>query len=254
MTKIALDSILYFVLFIATIWVLLIEFFFFDSIEWFAGGARLSQISVSICLSFIAAYIFYFLTIQVPKKRDLAQLREISAPLLNDILFHILMIMQGATNKKLSQKKLKLEALTVKEFSNAMNDIYFDTLLRDSCNGMTVGKSVVSHIEQLKSTSRELLSYVLHMEPSYIALISKVIRGDFYDSWCNSYENYGKVQTANNIDLPFMTVGNDLSKYASNLEEYQKLYKSIECVLCDMYKDTEVAKKYIQNCKDLQNS
>ena len=60
-----------FIIFIfATITILLLDFVFIDSPELFKGGARLSIIISKLCISYISAFIFYFIVVHLKRQED----------------------------------------------------------------------------------------------------------------------------------------------------------------------------------------
>lgn len=209
---------------------------------------NLGALFVNFSLSYIAAYVFYVLTVVVPKHIEREHIKEHAAHLISRVLFHILFIMQDSTNMKIPQKDLKLNYLNENDFKLATQGVFMDNELahfRATPDGhnMKVGDAVSGNIEGLKNTIDELFKYSPYIEPQLVSLISSSIRNEMNESWVNRNRIEARV--------PQRT---DVSGYAKYLAEYQDIYRHIEKILCDRYSETKTAKKHLENIQNLRNS
>ena len=251
----SLNTILTITLLVAVSVVIMLELIFYSEPEIFRGGARLARISVNISLSYIAAYIFYFFTIYLPKKRERDQIKEHAAHLINRVLFCILKIMEDSSNFNIPQKTLKLSLLQENDFAANMSGVYFDTPLRQFRAGsdgrnINVGQAVKSSIQNLHNVADELFRYILYLDPELVSLVSKALRNDINESWINSM-NLGQIHIEDRVLVP---VRRDVSHYAKLMTEYHDIYRKIEKILCQDFKDTDVAIKHLENINNLKKS
>lgn len=232
-----------------------VEFVFDDVPELFNGGAKLGSILVNVCLSYIAAYIFYLVTFLIPKHIDRKHIEEHAAHLIEMVLYYILFIMQDAANMNISQKDLKLKDLSEDYFKRAMKDVFMDSEIRDFRAGsdghnMKVGQAVINSMEGLTKIVNELFKYSQYIETQLIADVSAVIRNNMVESWTNRYRmtpiHYG--------GQILVAVRTDVSCYATYVHEYHRLYRSIEKILLKKYASTAAAKKYAENIVNLRKS
>jgi hypothetical protein len=248
MKSFPLTKVLFGLLIVSVVTILSVEFVFHEIPELFKGGAKLGILFVNISLSYVAAYIFYVLTVVVPKRMEREHIKEHAAYLINRVLFYILFIMQDSTNMKIPQKDLKLSQLSEDDFKLAAQDVFMDNELanfRTAADGhnMKVGDAVSGHIKELKNTVDELFKYSLYIEPHLVSLISSSIRNDMNESWINS-NRMGPSYMGNQILVPLRR---DVSCYAKYLAEYQVIYRNIEKILFDRYSRTDTAREYLEN-------
>jgi len=232
-----------------------VEFVFDDLPELFSGGAKLGSIVVNVCLSYIAAYIFYVVTYLIPRHIERKHIEEHAAHLINMVLFYILFIMQDAANMNIPQKDLKIRDLSEDDFKSSMKDVFMDNEIRNFRAGsdghnVKVGQAVINNMEGLNRTVNELFKYSQYIETQLIADVSAATRNNMIESWTNRYRMTpiyvgGQVLAA---------VRTDVSCYAKHVYEYQRLYRSIEAILLTKYASTEAAKKYAENIANLQKS
>jgi hypothetical protein len=248
-------TILIFFLVVSFVLVLLLEFFFADAKELFVGGKKLSDLTTNLCLAYISGYFFYLVTVVLPKRAEREHIKEHAAHLIDRILFHILFIMQDATNSKISQKSLKIESLNIESFRLACKDVFMDndlSALRASKHGrpLKVGEAVSQNIQELQNTINQIFKYSPYIESELISLISSASRNTLNESWIN-YNNMVPLHIGNHV---LMAVRTDVSGYAECLLEYHTLFRAIETILVKEYKSTIVAQKYIANIAALKAS
>ncbi len=249
------NKILFFSLLIVILAIAMIEFVFENTVEPFEGGAKLAEITVNLCLSFIAAYLFYLITFVIPKYIERKQIEEHAAHLINKVLFHILFIMQDATNFNISQKDLKLKPLTETDFKDAMKNVFMDNELKRFRTGkdghnQNVGEAVINHIEGLKNTIDELFRYSPYIETSLISSISEAIRNNMNESWINRYH----MIPSHVGNETFVAVRTDITGYAKHLYEYNRIYKTLKNILLTKYSSTAASLKYAENILNLKES
>lgn len=232
-----------------------VEFVLDDVPEIFSGGAKLGSIVVNVCLSYIAAYIFYLVTYLIPKYIERKHIEEHAAHLINMVLFYILFIMQDAANMKIPQRDLKIKDLSGDDFRSAMKDVFMDNEMRnfragDDGHNVKVGQAVIYSMEGLIKTVNELFKYSQYIETQLIADVSAATRNDMIESWTNRYR-MTPIHFGGQILAPTRT---DVSCYAKHLHEYHLLYRSIENIFLKKYSSTEAAKKHAENIANLQKS
>ncbi len=232
-----------------------IEFVFDDVPELFSGGAKLGSIVVNVCLSYIAAYIFYLVTYLIPRHIDSKHIEEHAAHLINMVLFYILFIMQDAANMNIAQQDLKLKDLSEDDFKNAMKDVFMDNEIRNFRAGsdghnVKVGQAVIYSMERLTKTVNELFKYSQYIETQLIADVSAASRNNMIESWTNRYR-MTPIHFGGQILAAART---DVSCYAEHVYEYHRLYRSIEAAFLRKYASTEAAKKYAKNIANLQKN
>ena len=232
-----------------------VEFVFDDVPEFFSGGAKLGSIVANVCLSYIAAYIFYVVTYLIPKHAERKHIKEHAAHLINMVLFYILFIMQDSANMNIPQKDLKLNDLSEDDFRNAMKEVFMDNEIRNfraGSNGhnVKVGQAVMNSMEGLIKTVNELFKYSQYIETQLIADVSAATRNNMIESWTNRYR-MTPIHFGGQI---FAALRTDVSCYAAHVYEYQRLYRSIEATFLTKYASTEAAKKYAENIANLRKS
>tara|TARA_R110002167_G_scaffold110677_9_gene281508 strand:+ start:4598 stop:5365 length:768 start_codon:yes stop_codon:yes gene_type:complete len=232
-----------------------VEFVFDDVPELFSGGEKLGSIVVNICLSFIAAYIFYLVTYLIPKHIERKHIEEHAAHLINKVLFYILFIVQDAANFNIPQKDLKLKDLSEDDFKNAMTNLFMDNEIRNFRAGIDghnvkVGQAVINSMEGLTKTVNELFKYSQYIETQLIADVSSATRNNMIESWTNRYR-MTPIHFGGQILAAART---DVSCYAEYVHEYHRLYRSIETIFLTKYASTEAAKKYAENIANLRTS
>lgn len=232
-----------------------VEFVFDDVPELFNGGSKLGSILVNVCLSYIAAYIFYLVTFLIPKHIDRKHIEEHAAHLIEMVLYYILFIMQDAANMNIPQKDLKIKDLSEDDFKRAMKDVFMDSEIRDFRAGsdghnMKVGQAVINSMEGLTKIVNELFKYSQYIETQLIADVSAVIRNNMVESWTNRYR-MTPIYCGGQVLVPVRT---DVSCYATYVHEYHLLYRSIEEILLKKYASTAAAKKYAENIVNLRKS
>lgn len=236
----------------AIVTIYFVEFIFDGVPELFSGGAKLGTIVVNVCLSYIAAYIFYLVTYLIPRNIERKHIEEHAAHLINMVLFYILFIMQDAANMKIHQEDLKLKDLSEDDFRSAMKDVFMDNELKHFRadiygNNVKVGQAVINDMEGLTKTVNELFKYSQYIEMQLIADVSAATRSNMIESWTNRYQfHLGRRE--------FTAARIDVSIYAEHVYEYHRLYRSIEAILLTEYASTEVAKKYAENIANLRKS
>jgi hypothetical protein len=255
MRNFPITSVLFSLLIVSLVTIVSVEFVFYEIPELFKGGAKLGVLFVNIGLSYIAAYLFYVLTVVVPKHIEREHIKEHAAHLINRVLFYILFIMQDSANMKIPQKDLKLKHLSETDFKLATQDVFMDnelTHFRAAPDGhnMKVGDAVSGNIKGLKDTVDELFKYSPYIEPQLVSLISSSIRNEMNESWINR-NRMGPVYMGNQTLVPQPT---DVSCYAKYLAEYQDIYRHVERILCNRYSQTETAKKHLENIRNLRKS
>lgn len=232
-----------------------VEFVFDDLPELFSGGAKLGSIVVNVCLSYIAAYIFYVVTYLIPRHIERKHIEEHAAHLINMVLFYILFIMQDAANMKIPQRDLKIKDLSEDDFKSAMTDVFMDNEMRNFRAGsdghnVKVGQAVINNMEGLIRTVNELFKYFQYIETQLIADVSAATRNSMIESWKNRYR-MTPIHVGGQV---LAAVRTDVSCYAKHVYEYQRLYRSIETILLTKYASTEAAKKYAENIANLRKS
>lgn len=255
MRSFPLTGVLFGLLIASVLTILSVEFVFYEIPELFKGGEKLGGLFVNISLSYVAAYVFYILTVVVPKHIEREHIKEHAAYLIGRVLFYILFIMQDSTNMKIPQKHLKFSHLSENDFRLATKDVFMDNELahfRTAPDGHNtkVGDAVSGHIKGLQDTVDELFKYSPYIEPQLVSLISSAIRNDMNESWFN-LNKMGPSYIGNQILAPQRR---DVSCYAKYLAEYQDLFGRIEKILCDRYSQTKTAKKYSENNIALRKS
>ena len=235
--------------------IVMVEFVFYDVPEIFSGGARLGDLVVNVSLSYVAAYFFYIVTFVVPRMIERKHIEEHAAHLISRILFYILFIIQDATNMRISQKDIKLSALTETDFQEAMKGVFMDDELRnfrvgDDGHNTKVGDAVIRSIDGLKHTADDLFKYSPHIETKLVALVSAALRNTMNESWVNSYRS-GPAYIG---ELTLVPERRDVSHYAKCLCQFLEIYRDIQRILLEKYKETETAKKHAENLRNLESS
>lgn len=238
---------------IATIY--LVEFVLDDVPEVFSGGAKLGSILVNVCLSYIAAYIFYLVTYRIPKHIERKHIEEHAAHLISMVLFYVLFIMQDAANMNIPQKDLKLNDFSEEDFKSAMNNVFMDNEIRNFRVGsdghnVKVGQAVINSMEGLIKTVNELFKYFQYIETQLIADVSAATRNNMIESWTNRY----RMTPIHLVGQILAAARTDVSCYAKNVHEYHRLYRSIEAIFLTKYASTEAAKKHAENIANLRKS
>ena len=215
----------------------------------------MGSIVVNVCLSYIAAYIFYLVTYLIPKHIERKHIEEHAAHLINRVLFYILFIMQDAANMNIPQKDLRLKDFSEDDFKNAMKDVFMGNEMKNFRAGsdghnVKVGQAVINSMEGLVRTVNELFKYSQYIETQLIADVSAATRNNMIESWTNSYRMTpiyfgGQILAATRTDV---------SCYAKHVYAYHLLYRSIEAIFLTKYASTEAAKKYAKNIANLQKS
>ncbi len=255
MRSFPITSVLFGLLIVSIVTTISVEFVFCEIPELFKGGAKLGALLVNLSLSYIAAYVFYVLTVVVPRHIEREHIKEHAAHLINMVLFYILFIMQDAVNMKIPQKDLKTKHLSENDFRLATQDVFMDNELaqfRASADGynMKVGDAVSKNISGLIDTVNELFKHSAFLEPQLVSLISSSIRNEMNESWINS-NRMGPVYIGNQTLVPQRR---DVSCYAKHLADYQDIYRRIEQILSSRYAQTESAKSYFENVRNLRKS
>lgn len=182
-----------------------------------------------VLLSLFSAYIFYLVFHVFPKRKEKKHIEDQLVYQTQRILHHILFIIYSAANQKIDQQKIQSKYLSNEEISNALTDVFMDDYLKglhSNSKGerLKVGEAVANHIDLLKKEAEILFRYVYHLDTELIKSVNVALRNVFNESWSNSYQS----PPFNTGSVIFTPVREDITKYASLLQEYSKIYREIE--------------------------
>lgn len=181
---------LFYIALVSVLSVILFEFIFAKYTELFIGGVKVAEIIVNSSLSYIAALIFYILTIYIPSNEEKVK----TAPLAEKTTNRILQKVDSFFPKNFKSEKLLLEDYSINEtiFQNWL----FTTKLNDDSNIGNlnmVGSWFTNHqaleqclvrgiLEEIDKTS----FFIKNLEPDFIAKLYAIKRATI----CERIINY----------------------------------------------------------------
>lgn len=227
---------------------LLVEFVFDDMPELFDGGHRLGNIMVNVSLSYIAAYLFYLVTVAYPKVVEKKHSEEYLADQISLVSFFVGQIVVDSTNGSITQAMLNDQSeISEEAIREAMNNVFMDTVLsqtRTDLNGnrYNVGDAVSRDIHEFGDASSELLHHSPYLESELIESILSIRKITMHKAWVNENAMRGvTIRLAPGFQLNASR--RDVSCYSESIIQYIYKYRQIKSVLKDNYAHT----KFMQN-------
>jgi hypothetical protein len=215
-------------LLISVIIIGLIEFVFDDIPEIFKGGHKLGIIFENLSLSYIAGFIFYFLTIHLKAEKDKRNYNE----RIGYLTFDIITSSDNMTSDIVS-------------YGQSGRIDYREDLIFDACSRIDVFKKeainwidgtkgdwldfLYSYMQDTKSDIKALNDRLIYLEPEHSKLIGRIEDSIFLKKINAIYHNRAIITNGNlsifSTDIMmYMNLMNDLKKYAdNNLSAYRHL-------------------------------
>lgn len=141
--------------------IFLFEFHFADAPEIFRGGAKLAELVVGLCISYLAAYVFYIVTIEYPHRKRKKHLSEYLAALVIDVRDQLDLVVCGLLNKRFyNYENVDVDGNN-EEIRKVLSKVYLSTESAKYKNILGVqkqyvGEYVAANLIALEHSIREL--------------------------------------------------------------------------------------------------
>ncbi|WP_105171819.1 hypothetical protein [Pseudoalteromonas sp. T1lg24] len=230
--------------------IFLFEFHFSDAPEVFRGGAKLADLSVGLCISYLAAYVFYLVTILYPLSKRKKHLSEYLAALIIDVRDQLDLVVCGFLNRRsYNYENFNVDA-SRKEISSILSKVYLHTESTKSKNvfgveKQSVGDYVTVNLIAFEHSIRELANNADYLESEVVKIISELIKNPIkkevlYLNDCKP-EKIGKGVYQNAQSL------RDLSSLTDDLVQYISVIRQLDTLLKDNYSSTRLVKEKYEN-------
>ena len=207
---------LVFLLFLAIFTYFLIELFLNNYPEIFKGASKIGVFFSRISISYISAFIFYFLVVHLGKERDKDNINEIIEQRVADIItsgHSLILPMIRIENPKASYESFDMSGL---------GTLLSKVKKSDVCEGYTMGGKPITHVQHFEWVKRdsmkalnEIFDRYNHLDSELIKLLSRLKSSFLFEQWNFLYAHTFD-ETFFSMELPIHTYQihlNDLEKY-----------------------------------------
>ncbi|HHX8286380.1 TPA: hypothetical protein ACVOYT_004555 [Vibrio diabolicus] len=237
------DKLLKFSAFGCCVVIFLFEFQLSDTPEMFKGGAKLAELVVGLCVSYLAAYIFYLVTIEYPYRKRKEHLSEYLATLVIDVRESLDIVVCGLINKPFYQyEKFDLDS-SKNEIRQVLSKVYLSTESNKNKHVYgkqkeEVGEFVSRNLVVLDSAIRELANNSDYVEQELIKIISILTQNPIKKE-IPYLHNCKPTKIGENWYQDAKSLEN-LAEYTENLIEYIEAVNHLDKILKEKYAKTQV--------------
>jgi hypothetical protein len=206
--------------------IILIDFVFSDTPEIFNGGYKLGVIIENLSLSYIAGFIFYFLTVHIKEQKDKRHYGEIVGRLTSNIISGADYMVGEIINYK-RENKVGYDQTLIYNACCSINPANKDAInWVDGTTGDWLDY-LYHYFLEVKSNIKDLNDRLIYLEPEHSKLIAR-IEDSLLLKQINAIYHTPSMISNNNLAIfstsiiNYMNLIDDLEKYTNkNLSHYK---------------------------------
>lgn len=207
----------------------IIEFWLNNYSEIFKGASKIGQLFSSLSISYISAFIFYFIVVHIKNERDKENINEYIGIKVRDILYTSHLFIQPflqIDNRKASFKDLEIKKL--RSLLDSINRYSKDAPM--SLHGENA--TWLQWWEYLRTSTFKSFGEIYirynHVDTELIKILTRMENSMFFTQWNMLYGDIGAVDKSFGLYCEqvkmYLKHVNDLQDYADkNLREYRNL-------------------------------
>lgn len=183
MTKTRL--ILTFILFVSLVCIFVIKYIWGQTPEKWDFGEETGEVLFGLCISYIAAFIFYVIDIWIPQNQEKKKRYNRLAVPLSRLLNHMKSQLIGLTNSKTKEelnfndfeKEVFIENVESYDLINDIASLYFTDLDRNA----TYGEYLDHHISRVNEYIEEIYKLPINLEIEFIEILDDIKKSTYHE-------------------------------------------------------------------------
>lgn len=216
---------LLFLLLIAICTYVLIDFWFVHYNELFYGAYEVGQFFSKLSLSYISAFIFYFIVVHIKSEKDKENINEFVGHKVYSIITSATLFIQPFIQRE--DPKARFENFDLKDLGQLLRSIDRDSREAPFLIENEYASWLIWY-EYLKKSTFDSINHIFnryqHVDTNLIKLITRIENSLFFVQWHLLYRfDYDKTFGLYEFQMrTYFKLINDLKEYADkNLKEYQ---------------------------------
>lgn len=208
------------------IYIIFFKIFLDSKAEAFSGGDALADISIDLCVAYIASLFFYYFTAFLPRENDRKIVSSDINLILRKIKSNLLYIIHASLTDNIKQVEISQKTLTEEKIKEALKNNFLEDEIPEVSyfvDGKRVsrGETLIDLMTETNKDIDHLLRYIIFLDPNTITIINEILNNSFNKNGINSHA-LERLTLYSNYDIPLPK--RDLSCFSKDVFSYYSTY------------------------------